>query len=312
MPPFFDSSAFLLDGDALRDRAHRDGYLCLREVLPAADVERVRRDILGVCDRHGWLDPEADPSTGVARTGIRLREGEPEYMAAYDEIQRLEAFHSLAHAPRLLAVLGRLLAEPVLPHPRNIARVVFPQNNRFTTPAHQDYVHIQGTPETWTVWAPLGDCPEELGGLEILSGSHRLGLLPVRSAYGAGGLGVETEGLGLEWHTGPLAAGDVLLFHSHTVHRGRDNRTPDRLRLSVDYRYQPISHPITAGSLLPHFNRLPWETLYQGWQRKEVQYYWQHLPLRLVEYSRQFHESAGPLGGVAPSEADPPPRPGSQ
>ena len=41
----------------------------------------------------------------------------------------------------------------------------------------------------------------------------------------------------IEWHTGDFAAGDVLVFHSHTIHKALPNLTPDRLRLSTDNRY---------------------------------------------------------------------------
>ena len=51
------------------------------------------------------------------------------------------------------------------------------------------------------------------------------------------------------------------MFHSLTIHKSLPNQFPDRLRLSVDYRYQPLSHPVTEGSLLPHFNRLSWAYL---------------------------------------------------
>jgi hypothetical protein len=214
-------------------------------------------------------------------------------MAAYDEIQCLEAFHALAHQPPLLGLLRRVFGEDVLVHPRNIARVMFPQNNQFKTPAHQDYVHIQGTETVYTAWIPLGDCPRSLGGLEVLAGSHRLGVQPVHAAPGAGGLGIATEELGLAWAGGDFRAGDVLLFHSLCIHRGRDNHTPDRVRLSVDYRYQPASQPVTTHSLLPHFNRLPWEEIYRGWQDSALQYYWQRFPLRMAEFTRQYHASAG-------------------
>ena len=70
---------------------------------------------------------------------------------------------------------------------RNIARVIFPRNTKYTTPAHQDYIHIQGTEETWTAWFPLGDCSKELGSLAILPRSHVFGILPTHTAYGAGG-----------------------------------------------------------------------------------------------------------------------------
>jgi len=293
MQPFHDSTSLLLDPAALREQAVQDGYLFFAGLLPREPVLDARREILEVCARHGFLAEGRALDEAIAAPGVRFREGDPEYMAAYDEIQRLESFHALAHQPPLLAALRSLFGEEVLVHPRNIARVMFPQNNDYTTPAHQDYVHIQGTEETWTAWIPLGDCPRQLGGLEVLPGSHRFGVLPVRSAYGAGGLGVETDSLGLEWAGGDLRMGDVLLFQSLCVHRGINNGTPDRVRLSVDYRYQGVSRPVTEGSLLPHFNRLSWDEIYRGWERTEHQYYWRRYDLRMAEFTRQYHASAG-------------------
>lgn len=292
MQPFHDSTPLLTDPSALREQAAREGYLFFAGLLPREPVLQTRREILEICAQHGFLAEGRALEEAVAAPGVRFREGDPKYMAAYDEIQRLESFHTLAHQPPLLAALRSLFGEEVLVHPRNIARVMFPQNNVHTTPAHQDYVHIQGTEETWTAWIPLGDCPRELGGLEVLPGSHRFGVLPVRSAYGAGGLGVETDSLGLEWAGGDLHNGDVLLFQSLCVHRGINNNTPDRVRLSVDYRYQGVSRPVTESSLLPHFNRLTWDEIYRDWQSTEHQYYWRRYPLRMAEFTRMGCDSS--------------------
>lgn len=292
--PFADSADLVGDAAALAARASTDGYLFVSGLLPSADILDLRERILEVCAAQGFLAPDSGPGSGLARPGVRYREGDPEYMAAYDDIQRLESFHALAHHPRLLAVLRAVLGEDVLVHPRNIARVMFPQHAEYTTAPHQDYVHIQGAPDTWTAWIPLGDCPVELGGLEVLAGSHRLGLLPIHPAGGVGGVGVELAGLTGTWHGGDFRAGDALFFHSLTIHRAAVNRTPSSVRLSVDYRYQGVSQPIVADSLLPHFGRLTWDEIYQGWGSKQHQYYWRQWPLRVVE--RASAEALGVAG----------------
>jgi ectoine hydroxylase-related dioxygenase (phytanoyl-CoA dioxygenase family) len=175
-----------------------------------------------------------------------------------------------------------LFGETAVPHARNIARTIFPQNSTYTTPAHQDYVHIKGTLDTWTAWIPAGDCPSALGGLAIVSGSHRLGQLKTHAAYGAGGSGVEVPA-DSKWVLGELACGDVLTFHSLTVHQGRDNLTPDRLRLSFDFRYQPSSHPIARNSMLPHMGWLTWDQIYGSWPPNDaVRYYWKKWNLNYV------------------------------
>src|SRR5947209_20327122 len=102
MADFLDSSPCRADAAELRRRAERDAYLFFAGLIPAAPLLEVRRQILAVCERHGFLAPGSDPAAAVAAPGVRWREGDPEYMAAYDEIQRLEAFHALAHAPAVL------------------------------------------------------------------------------------------------------------------------------------------------------------------------------------------------------------------
>ncbi len=286
MQRFLDSSAALDKPALLRGRMARYGYLYLPGLLPAGIVHDMHAAILNICIRHGWLDTQGHP-----RDSARL-EGSPEFFEVYDDVQRLEAFHAFAHRPEVLHVMELLVQEVVLVHPRNIARISFPHAEHFTTPAHQDYVHIQATPETYTAWTPLSDCPQSLGGLAVLAGSHKLGLLPVHKASGAGGLGIDTEGIDLLWRTADYRAGDVLIFHSFAVHKALPNRTVDRVRLSTDYRYQGISKPIVSDGLEPHYGRLGWPEIYKGWQRDDLQYYWRKMPLKTVARDPSFHANA--------------------
>jgi ectoine hydroxylase-related dioxygenase (phytanoyl-CoA dioxygenase family) len=128
-----------------------------------------------------------------------------------------------------------------------------------TTAAHQDFQYIRGTPETYTIWSPIGDCPGELGGLAVLRGSHRAGFIEHKlfeaKKYAGHGLSDEVlpSGEGIEWHSGDFQAGDVLLFHSHTIHKARPNLTKDRLRISTDNRYQRVGEAIAPVSQGTHY-----------------------------------------------------------
>lgn len=285
MQPFIDSTALQEQPDALRARMDERGYLFVRGLLAEDVVGPVYGSILEICREQGWADAKGEP------LGEPRLEGSDSFWAVYDPLQRLESFHALAHRPEILRVIRALVGETPFPHPRNIARITFPQAEHFTTPPHQDHALIQGTPETYTVWMPLCDCPQELGALTVLAGSHRTSLLPVHKASGPGGVGVETDDLGLEWHGSDFGAGDALVFHSHTVHKALPNRTPDRLRVSVDFRYQGVSQPIVADGLLPHYNRLTWDEIYAGWTRPALQYYWQKIPLHVVERDPSLTET---------------------
>ncbi len=281
MAPFVESNDIRDDGNALRRRADRDGYLFLRDFADKEAILEARRDMAAILAGVGWIDAGTDPREAITSHPAVLA-GTPDFTPVYDTIQCLESFHSLAHDAAILDLLAEILGPDVLLQPSNIARVIFPSGLEHTTPAHQDFVHIQGTPDVWTAWLPLGDCPESLGGLSVLTGSHQAGILPVSRALGAGGLRAHFERIGGEWVSSPFNVGDVLFFHSHTVHRGLPNRSGNRIRLSVDYRYQRASDPVMDKVLTPHQGRLSWEEVYKGWKSDRYQYHWQRFALQPV------------------------------
>lgn len=286
MKPFVESNDLREYPEALRERADRDGYLFFRSLADADAVRCVRAQFAEILVRHGWLDEGTNPDD-LLSTKRHIVEGQPEFMPVFDDFQRLEAFHALAHDPGILSMLETLFGETVLVHPRNIGRIMFPTTP--TTPPHQDYIHIQGTPDVWTAWIPLGDVPVEMGALSILPGSHRQGIYPIRRMPGAGGVGIDKGLLSGEWVTGDFRIGDAVFFHSHTVHESLPNRTGNRMRLSVDYRYQGVSQPVTEGSLLPHFHRWGWEFVYDGWKSTAAQYYWKRFDLNVVPFERAVY-----------------------
>lgn len=281
-----DASPLLRAPDALRRQAEEDGYLYCRGLLPRDQIMRVRRQVLELCRAHGWLDESAPMMDGVARPGMRVVEGnDPRWIAFYKAVLRLRDFHGLAMHPAVLQALTHVFGETAVTHSRNICRVMFPSSSEYTTPPHQDHLYIGGTQDTWTAWIPLGDCPEDLGGLALIPGSHRLGFLPSKPGQGAGGRQVEVPADAL-WASDAFTCGDVLLFHSLTIHQGKDNRTGDRLRVSVDYRYQPVSHPLRRDSMEPHMAGFGqgWEDIYAQWPADEpLRYYWKSLNLKYTD-----------------------------
>ncbi len=281
MNPFVVSNDIQYDSDALRHRADRDGYLFLQDCVDREPILEARRDIAAILQDVGWIDEGTDPFEGIT-THPALIAGSPEFTPVYDAIQCLESFHTLAHHEAIWDIVGRLLGSDVMLQPSNIARVIFPTGLEHTTPAHQDFVHIQGTPDVWTAWLPLGACPPALGGLSVLTGSHKAGILPVSRSLGAGGLRSHVDEMEGEWVSSPFNLGDVLFFHSHTVHQGEPNRSGNRLRLSVDYRYQRALDPVMEKVLAPHQGRLSWEEVYKGWKSDKYQYHWQRFTLTPV------------------------------
>ncbi|QGN33123.1 phytanoyl-CoA dioxygenase family protein [Microlunatus sp. Gsoil 973] len=291
-----DSTPLLGDPPRLLERAGTDGYLFFRGLLDRDKVLNVRRQIMQVVADHGWLRAGTDVMDGIADveafdtvdpvaaafcgTGVPLD--------AYQDVYRIQDFHGIGHDPALLGLYDGLLGGHVLRQPLSIARVMVPGTDSAPTPAHQDFIHIQGTKNVWTAWFPLGDCPVELGGLTVLVGSHADGLLTYHAAKGAGELEAYICNSGYNWGVADFRAGDVLTFTSLTVHRSQPNIRGEQVRLSLDMRYQRDDEPITRGSITPHCGVLSWDEVYHGWTDESLKYYWTDRDLQLVDHDEEL------------------------
>ena len=280
------SSSDLLGGpDALRSRLAEDSYLYFPGLLDRERVLAVRQDVLDVIKRLGWVNVRGD---GIDMCKVLpLREEDDEFIEGYKQVQRLQSFHELAHEPELLDAMQQVLGPTAFPHPLKIARLAFPDHYEASTPPHQDFPNNQGTESLTATWIPITDIEPELGGLAILRGSHRWGLLPMEGHIGAGNRTAIISPEMAEacrWVTADFRMGDVLLFPSLAVHASLHNASEFQMRLSVDFRYQLERQPLTPGCLEPHFGNQTWEEIYAGWDDDRLQYYWKGLKYKVVKF----------------------------
>lgn len=299
-----ESNDILEDAKALRARLEEDGYLFFRELLDPEQVNALRLEMLTIMQQGGWLVAGTDPMDGIADPEARSTEGDLEYTDVYHEVYKLRSFHAIAHSARVLQLMERIRGCPMMPQPQKVARLWFPQYTEHTTPVHQDFVHFQGVYDNLTCWSPVGDCPRELGGLAVLRASHKVDrVLPHHFSLGAGSLVVQPEDhaeVEEDWRTTDYRSGDALIFPFLTVHKAMPNVTADRLRVSLDNRYQRRGDPIAEHMLLPHLNSmsvLPWDEVYRDWpEDDELKYYWRRcespVHARIMSYSdTAFHEA---------------------
>jgi ectoine hydroxylase-related dioxygenase (phytanoyl-CoA dioxygenase family) len=282
-----DASPLLKDVEALRQKVDEDGFACFRGLIPREAVLELRRLVLQIFAHRGWIAAGTELMDGIVDASINQVEGYASNgadQATYQAVYRLQEFHRLAHHPAIVGLFEKLFDETVFVHPRNIARLMAPHKDAVHTPPHQDFIYVQGAKATYTCWFALGDCPKELGGLSVMRATHKVDILPVRSAEGAGGRTVILDDVDREWVEGGLETGDVVIFHSQTVHRSLPNKTRDHIRLSCDYRYQPLSLPVEEKSLEPHGSLMTWEEAYEGWSSEDLKYYWRDLDLHKVDF----------------------------
>lgn len=225
---------------ALRARRayERHGFAVVRRAVPPALLRRFRDHL----------------ARGTGMTWNQLRKApvdEPAIATLRALSYQCPELREICHGPRLLDAIGALVgADGLYVHPRRFLRVnppgdaSAPYNFRF----HQDHAAVKGSAAAVTVWLPLHRC--KTGGLALVAGSHRRGLLAVR-AGSSGALPYEVAETGaLETRSPELEIGDVVLFSCLTVHATDANR--GRLvRLSIDFRVQSVAEPLHASQLLP-------------------------------------------------------------
>src|SRR5580698_9678840 len=294
MQTFIDSSDLRSDGPALAARMQRDGYLFLRGLLPRDDVAEVQRQIGEIARDAGWLRGDLPVQEAVAELSGFCVDPDPIYLKTLRWINRLEDYHALKHHPVLIDLLERMLGGAILPHPRVLMRNIFPARDEFTTKAHQDFPNVQGSTEVYTAWMPLIDCPMEVGPLQVAVGSHTKGVYDFGIAGGAGGIEIK-DPLDGTWASSPFALGDVLLFHSMVVHKGVPNHS-NKLRMSMDVRFQLVSEPFNIDNANPDGQPLSWEAVYRDWRSDALKYYWQRLPLTLKPFDPRWFEKRDALG----------------
>lgn len=278
--PFRAIDACELETVSLPDEMAARGYLLIRGLLPADDLSRLLGEIAKVVYDAGWLLPWHVPREFIAEANAACGASDPAYKRVCKRVFSLECFHALAHHPMLRRVMHLLVGEQLLIHPKPIGRLVFPHCARLVVPAHQDHSAIGGDAESFTAWMPLHDCPPELGPLRILEASHRFGLQ--QTSTGTGHVCVETA-RGGDWAGGQINAGDVLVFHSLTVHAATPNLSR-QLRISMDCRFQNSGRAINPAELVfagESAGGRSWEATYAGWCSDELKYYWRKLPIEI-------------------------------
>lgn len=280
MKPFHEIQLRDLAPNSLQEEINSKGYALIRGLIPRSDIRNVLGDIATILSDAGWLLPDLDPLEHVADSAAACGDPDPSFKQTYWEVFNLESFHSLPHHPALKGVMNMLVGEQVLIHPKPIGRLIFPNCDGLTVHAHQDYRFMSGDPECFTVWIPLHDCPTDLGPLQILEGSHRFGVIN-HEDENLHVPEIPSEALtGGDWASGQINAGDVLIFHSLTVHAASPNRSR-QLRISMDCRFQSCDRAIHPGNLaFAGESGKSWEVMYARWLSNDLKYYWKEMPLK--------------------------------
>lgn len=233
----------LNDFEELSALYHEEGYLFFRNVLDARAVLRAKQEFVGVLQQQGVA--KVNESEAIW-TGAGLDQIDDDALYGLDGYQKLLDLESTRR------FIEAIFAEPVFMYQNVDIRFALPNDEKHLTPSHQDHFFIRQTERFRTVWIPLMPIERKVGGLAVAARSHLRGLLEHvehETAYsyifrGRKQRGVPLESIHQTWLTADYRPGDLLMFHSLMIHRALPNGS-DRIRLSLDTRYQPLSEPRT-------------------------------------------------------------------
>lgn len=241
--------------DDLRSRLKRDGYLFFRSFFDPAILNRARAKALQLSFKMGFLERSYETGEATLRSSIIESGLDPEQSRHWKlfgpRFSKTQISRTICGDKKLENQLKRIFGGPPVIHPMKHARwarLHFPEAIYPSMKIHQDNFYVGLPLDTYSVWIPLGDCPRFLGGLAILKGSHKLGVL--RHKKETHEIVLPRRAKSMKWLSADFTCGDILIFHSCTVHGPLPNRTVDTLRMAYDLRF--CKKALIAEAVLNH------------------------------------------------------------
>jgi len=275
--PFIESRADE-DTQVLRDRFSQWGYLLIRQYVPQAQCDRLLDLLVQAARPYVGREGQSPPRLA----GEPFFETDPAWDEIYPRIQSLEDFHAFFHQRLIVDLMERVTGTQAFVYPMKMARISTPGKVGYETPPHQDAHSHHAGPTMAGFWVALHEVSEAMGRVKVLPKSHERGVRPVHGTKGVGGVQCEIYPDETTWHVSDFKAGDVLIFHSCTVHKAEPNTTANTVRISVDTRFCDHGAPVFSTNLEPHHGwriaGLDWPAIYHGWTQSQLQYYWRDYP----------------------------------
>jgi len=244
---------FELDTKQLNEK----GFVLVRSLFQKQEIEKVRNDAKEVfliqLRRRGILR-SGNPSEEEFERALfsYFDQHLAEFMNCGKQIQHLLSLHRLSLDERIESALKQV----GLDRPNISTRPVLYFNSKFLAREevywrvfpHQDWRSMQGSLDSIVVWLPLTDVDLKLGALEVVPGSHRMGLLTseVKNSFGKVDAFCDDDFVSVE-----ALQGDGLFFSAFLVHRSGENVTRS-IRWSCHFRYNNLSERTFIERGFPH------------------------------------------------------------
>lgn len=237
----------------LLDQLQRDGYAILDDEelrSRAIDLKWAIRDIL--LTRARALSVSVEDLDDIDEIYDSLHNLDPKHTGGvYDVIRETPEFLSIINASSVKSLMKSLFGWKGLHIPFGLCqfRIDRPFDQKYHFDWHQDYTYNILSTSAITFWIPLTDVSLEMGAIRVLPGSHN----EIHSVEGISsyepGRGTKAQShLTFKLHSPdldklegdsisvPVKGGQVLMFHSHVLHRSGRNVSEGRNRWTAIFR----------------------------------------------------------------------------
>lgn len=226
---------------------HRDGFVILRGVVPAAVRNSVRQAFETVVDAfarqwhaEGMVD---DPLEGLPfeRRWAELRRQHPaRFPVSWRKALVGKDIYGLWQVPEILGPVRSIIGDEVYAHGVWNGRPREPSSNVQKIAWHQDahyYIDWDAADgQLISAWLPLVPVDERSGCLQFMPGSHRQGWIE-RTRSDNGLFTVPDAALApFTPYSAVMEPGDLVLFCDTVLHQALDNQS-DYVRWSIDIRF---------------------------------------------------------------------------
>jgi len=235
----------------------RNGYFIENDLLSATDLQPLIRDIENEID-NSLINRRVSVDTMKAEDASfekRLHKLETEIDNGFMIRKSVTGKHlksagllDLANNKKLLDIVEGLVGPEILFHPQYNIQAKMPFEHQSQIPWHQDLWFLDREAERTpmvNLWIPLVNVTIENGCLEMIQGSHNLGLRKHQklAGYPEDHIGISETELPPGNHVPcPIRKGGAVFFRHKTIHRSFPNRD-DTIRWSIDIRYSDARKP---------------------------------------------------------------------
>ena len=217
----------------------RDGFFIRRGFAREPTMQRMLERVIAICRRRAE-GGDVSPALVLPEARGNPKAQKPEDLVSkVFRLHRDAVFAEFARHEHVLSLVAALLGDEL---DCFLSQFIFKTPGAYGQPWHQDALYFPFEPDAQLgIWLAVSEATLENGCLHVLPGSHREAvhahIIDERPGSNYGYLEIVDHDM-----SGAIPVlmqpGDLLVFHSHLMHRSTDNMS-NGIRAAMVYHYSP-------------------------------------------------------------------------